>query len=77
MNTATLAVDLHGRGEGAESVRGSAAPTSALPCQNSNNCVGNDFVGKPVSVSPYRKKSRHWLEMAIEWMVKKHGINHV
>jgi len=55
----------------------SAGMSSSLPCQYSDNCIGNDFVGKPAPLSPYRKKSRHRLEMAIEWMVNKHGINNV
>jgi hypothetical protein len=35
-----------------------------------------DSSGKPGSLSLYRKKSRHRLVMAIEFMVNKYGINH-
>jgi hypothetical protein len=51
-------------------------PASALPCLKDNNCIerGNRK-GEPLSV--YRKKSRHRLLMAVEWMVKKHGIERV
>ena len=68
---------LHGGPEGGGAERGAAAPASVLPCQNSNNCIGNDSDGKPAPLSPYRKKSRHRLEMAMEWMVNKYGINRV
>ena len=71
-------VDLHGRPERAVAERGEAAPASALPCQYDNNCIGNG-IGKFQSapLPPYRKKSRHRLEMAIEWMVEKYGIERI
>ena len=65
---------------GAEAERGGAAPASALPCQGSNNCIekDDDEDGSPAeSLSPYRRKCRHRLIIAVEWMVKKYGINHV
>jgi hypothetical protein len=63
--------------EGESVARGAAAPADSLPSQYSDNCIGKDSKGKPAPLSPYRKKSRHRLEMAIELMVNKHGINHV
>ena len=78
VHSSALNVDLHGRVEGAASERGEAAPAAALPCQYSNNCIGNgigQFQSAPLS--PYRKKSRHRLEMAIEWMVEEYGIERV
>jgi hypothetical protein len=63
-------------GTGREPERGAAAPGSALPCQDSDNCIGTKET-RPEPLSPYRKKSRHRLIMAIEWMVKKYGLNHV
>jgi hypothetical protein len=78
LHSSALHVDLHGRAEGAASERGEAAPDAALPCQNSNNCIGNGIGRFPSApLSPYRKKSRHRLEMAIEWMVEKYGIERV
>jgi hypothetical protein len=73
-------VDLHGHAEGAASERGAAAPAAALPCQRSNNCIEeheDENESAPNQLSPYRRKCRHRLIMAIEWMVKKYGINHV
>jgi hypothetical protein len=58
---------------GAEGARGEAAPPSALPSQESDNCIEK----KDEPLSPYRRKSRHRLIMAIEWMVKKHGLERV
>jgi len=71
-------VDLHGRPEGVgDAPARSAGASPTLPCQYSDNCIGKDSSGRPVPLSPYRKKSRHRLEMAIEWMVNKYGLNHV
>ncbi|HTQ49740.1 MAG TPA: hypothetical protein VMJ12_03445, partial [Candidatus Acidoferrales bacterium] len=68
--------DAHG--EGAASERGGAAPDAALPCQESDNCIGKWNSRNPsAALSPYRKKSRHRLIMAVEWMVKKYGLEHV
>ena len=73
-------VDLHGRAEGAaaEAHGGAVRAAAALPCQYSDNCIGSG-IGRfqSVPLSPYRKKSRHRLEMAIEWMVEKHGLERV
>jgi hypothetical protein len=69
--------ETHAHTEGSGAERGEAAPASDLPCQYSDNCIGKDSSSKLVPLSPYRKKSRHRLEMAIEWMVNKYGINHV
>jgi hypothetical protein len=61
--------------------RGEAAPAAAgLPSQSSNNCIEEDadeFEPASDQLSPYRRKSRHRLITAIEWMVKKHGIERV
>ena len=63
---------------GAASERGGAAPDAALPCQESDNCIGKWNSRNPSAVlSPYRKKSRHRLIMAVEWMVKKYGLERV
>jgi hypothetical protein len=51
-------------------------PASALPCHNSNSCIEKKE-RRYERLSPYRKKSRYRLIMAIEWMVRKHGLNHV
>jgi hypothetical protein len=66
----------HEHGDGAEAERGGAAPARPLPCQRSDNCIGWKE-SKPEPLSPYRKKSRHRLIMAVEWMVTKYGLNHV
>ena len=53
---------------------------AALPSQRSNNCIEekeNEFESASDQLSPYRRKCRHRLIMAIEWMVKKHGLNNV
>lgn len=56
--------------------RGEAAPAAALPCLSSNNCIGKGVVGyRPPPLSPYRKKSRHRLVTAVEWMVENYGLN--
>jgi len=65
------------QGNGAEAERRGAPPAPPLPCQISNNCIGEDSSGKPAPLSPYRKKSRHRLVMAIEFMVNKFGFNNV
>ncbi|MGB7767975.1 MAG: hypothetical protein WBN22_03875 [Verrucomicrobiia bacterium] len=57
--------------------RGGAAPGMVLPCLSSDNCIDSGYGGKSAPLSPYRKKSRHRLIMAVEWMVKKYGLNHV
>jgi len=61
-------------GPGAE--RRGAPPASGLPCHNSNSCIDKKGF-KPAPLSPYRKKSRDRLIMAVEGMVKKHGVNRV
>jgi hypothetical protein len=70
--------ETHAHTEGSGAERGGAAPASDLPCQYSDNCIGNG-IGRfqSVPLSPYRKKSLHRLEMAIEWMAQKHGIERV
>jgi len=80
-SSCTVATVLHAHTEGvAVAERGEAAPAAAaLPCQRSNNCIEEDDEnGSPSDqLSPYRRKCRHRLIGAVEWMVKKHGINHV
>jgi hypothetical protein len=59
---------------------GAGCPAAGLPSQRSNNCIEEDdseFESASNQLSPYRRKCRHRLIMAIEWMVKKHGLNHV
>lgn len=78
VHSSALHVDLHGRVEGVSANAREARAADTLPCQNSNNCIGNGIgLFQSAPLSPYRKKSRHRLEMAIEWMVKKHGIERV
>ena len=62
--------------ECAEAERGEAAPASVLPSQESDNCIGKNK-SPAENLSPYRRKCRHRLIQAIEWMVKKYGLNHV
>src|SRR5579883_1367063 len=64
-------------GPGAE--RGAAAPASGLPCQYSDNCIEKEKYTPPsrVALTPNQKKTRHKMIMAVEWMVKKHGIERV
>jgi hypothetical protein len=62
--------------EGPGAARRDAPPASGLPCHNSNSCIEEKGF-KPEPLSPYRKKSRHRLIMAVEGMVKRHGINRV
>jgi hypothetical protein len=65
-----------GDGEGPGAERREAPPASGLPCHNSNSCIEwKKFKHAPLS--PYRKKSRDRLIIAVERMVKKHGVNHV
>ncbi len=79
MSTAALIVDLHGRADGAAAVRGEATPAPPLPCQYNDNCIEKGEYKRPsyASLSPNRKKIRHKMIMAIEWMVRKHGIERV
>jgi hypothetical protein len=63
----------------------SRGPLVALPCHKSNNCIENNEDDSTAEesestadgLSPYRRKSRHRLIMAVEWMAKKYGVNHV
>ena len=80
VHSSALNVDSHGRVEraAAEAHGGAVRAAAALPCQYNDNCIGNgigQFQSAPLS--PYRKKSRHRLEMAVEWMVKEHGLERV
>jgi hypothetical protein len=80
--TLSLASSTHEHTDGAVvAERGEAAPaTAALPCQRSNNCIeekNDEHESASDQLSPYRRKCRHRLIMAIEWMVKKHGLNNV
>jgi hypothetical protein len=72
-------VDLHGHAEGAASERGAAAPAAALPCQYNDNCIEKEKYPKPsaASLTPSRKRIRQKMIMAVEWMVRKHGIERV
>jgi hypothetical protein len=48
--------------------------SAALPCQRNGNCIEEDDDENESAsnqLSPYRRKCRHRLIMAIEWMVKK------
>jgi len=67
----------HDEEKGREAERRAAPPASALPCQESDNCIEEWKKAKSEPLSPYRKKSRHRLVMAVEWMVWKDGLNHV
>jgi len=73
--------EAHAHTEGAADVPArSAGASAALPCQRSNNCIEEDddeYESASNQLSPYRRKCRHRLIMAIEWMVKKHGLNNV
>ena len=51
--------------------------SAALPSQERDNCIGKDVSGQSAPLSPYRRKSRYRLIMAIEWMVQKYGLNNV
>ncbi len=78
VHSSSFNVDLHARPGGAGAERGGAAPAAALPCQESDNCIGKWKSRIPsAALSPYRKKSRHRLIMAVEWMVKKYGLEYV
>jgi hypothetical protein len=73
---------LRSNGDGSDNVDGpgaerrAAPPASGLPCHNSNSCIEwKKFKHAPLS--PYRKKSRDRLIIAVERMVKNHGVNHV
>jgi hypothetical protein len=80
IETLSVVSETHEQGNGREAERGGAAPASALPCQRSNNCIEkeDDENESPAeSLSPYRRKCRHRLIMAVEWLVKKYGVNHV
>jgi hypothetical protein len=67
-------------GGSADAPARSAGASADLPCQRSNNCIevdDDEFESAFNQLSPYRRKSRHRLIMAIEWMVKKYGLNNV
>ena len=58
----------------------SPAPHSLpLPCQYRDNCIEKEKYQKPsyASLTPSRKKMRQKMIVAIEWMVKKHGLERV
>lgn len=65
--------------EGREAERGGAAPASALPCQYNDNCIEKEKYRKPSAarLTPCQRKIRHKMIMAVEWMVRKHGIERV
>ncbi|MGO8839497.1 MAG: hypothetical protein ACLP7I_12205 [Limisphaerales bacterium] len=65
--------------EGPEAERGEAAPAPALPCQYNDNCIEKEKYRKPSAgcLTPSRKKIRQKMIMAVEWMVRKHGIERV
>jgi len=71
--------DAHKEGEAGAPARSAGVPDSLL-YQRSNNCIekeDDENKSSAESLSPYRRKCRHRLIMAVEWMVKKYGINHV
>jgi hypothetical protein len=68
------AVTVGGEGPATLAAPKGAARVAALPCHYSDNCIGKFSDRKPASLSPYRKKGRHRLEMAIEWMVMEHDL---
>ena len=65
-----------GSAEASERAGGPPPPGAPLPCQRSDNCIEWKRA-KSAPLSPYRKKSRHRLIMAVEWMVKKYGLERV
>jgi hypothetical protein len=51
-------------------------PAAALSCLNSNSCTEKREI-KHERLSPFRRKSRLRLIIAVEWLVRKYGLNHV
>jgi hypothetical protein len=51
-------------------------PAPALSCLNSNSCTEKREI-KHERLSPFRRKSRLRLIIAVEWLVRKYGLNHV
>ena len=68
--------DGHEKSEDGAPARSAGTPSS-LPRRRNDNCIEGKKETPVESLSPYRKKSRHRLIMAVEWMVDKYGINHV
>jgi hypothetical protein len=73
---ACLNVAFMATGNGPTLAPAEPGPVAALPCQRSNNCI-EENKSTADSLSPYRRKSRHRVILAVEWMVKKYGVNHV
>ncbi|HLK51954.1 MAG TPA: hypothetical protein VKU42_00780 [Candidatus Angelobacter sp.] len=64
---------------GPSAERGAAAPADGLPCQYSDNCTGKEKYNPPsrAGLTPNQKRTRHKMILAVEWMVRKHGIERV
>jgi hypothetical protein len=62
----------------AGSAPGGGAP-AALPCQYNHNCTEKGQYQKPsrARLTPNQKKLRHKMILAIDWMVRKHGLEKV
>jgi len=65
--------------EGPSAERRAAPPADGLPCQYSDNCIEKEKYTPPsrVGLTPNQKRTRHKMIMAVEWMVRKHGIERV
>jgi hypothetical protein len=65
--------------EGPVPERGAAAPGIGLPCQYSDNCIEKEKYSPPsrAGLTPNQKSVRHKLMLAVEWMVRKYGLERV
>ena len=64
---------------GREAERGVAAPASALPCLNRNNCIesGNDEAPRRVRLTPKQKLIRCKIIIAVSVMAQRYGLARV
>ena len=66
-------------GKGPEAEAPEGGPASALPCQYNDNCITKGGYQKSslASLTPNQKKMRYKMILAVEWMVRKHGLDRV
>ena len=65
--------------EGPSAERRVAPPADGLPCQYNDNCTEKEKYKSPsrAGLTPNQKMVRHKMILAVEWMVRKHGIERV
>ena len=70
---------LPAQGTGLEADARAARTASALPCQYNHNCIEKGKYQKPshARLTPNQKKMRQKMILAVDWLVKKHGVERV